>query len=252
MNKPFDGRIAVVTGGANGIGRASVLRFAEGGAAVAVLDIEDDPLAAVSEEIRAFGVRALPIKLDLTDRRQIQAAFERIGRELGPVDILLNNVGQTARERATEFWCSEPEVWDFVIGVSLMTTIACSRQVVPGMRERSYGKIVNIASDSAIIGDRSMADYCAAKAGVMGFTRSLARELAPYKVNVNAVCPGATKTRGPLRLPKEALERALAGIPMGEMCEPEDIANGVAFLASEASRFVTGQALVINGGRVFY
>lgn len=252
MNKPFEGRTAVVTGGANGIGRASVLRFAEGGAAVAVLDIEDEPLAAVAEEIRAFGVKALPIKLNLTDREQIQDAFETIGREFGPVDILLNNVGQTARERATEFWCSEPEVWDFVIGISLMTTITCSRQVVPGMRERNYGKIVNIASDSAIIGDRSMADYCAAKAGVMGFTRSLARELAPYKVNVNAVCPGATKTRGPMRLPKETLERALAGIPMGEMCEPEDIANGVAFLASDASRFVTGQALVINGGRVFY
>jgi len=103
-----------------------------------------------------------------------------------------------------------------------------------------------------LIGDRSMADYCAAKAGVMGFTRSLARELAPFKVNVNAVCPGATKTRGPMRLPKEALERALAGIPMGEMCEPEDIANSVAFLASDEARFITGQALVINGGRVFY
>jgi NAD(P)-dependent dehydrogenase (short-subunit alcohol dehydrogenase family) len=252
MGKRFEAKTAVVTGGANGIGRASALRFAQDGASVAILDIEDGPLAQTAEEIKSAGVRALPIALDLTSRTQISEAFIRIERELGPVDILLNNVGQTARERATEFWCSEPETWDFVIGISLMTTIACSRQVVPGMRERSSGKIVNIASDSAIIGDRSMADYCAAKAGVMGFTRSLARELASFKVNVNAVCPGATKTRGPMRLPKEALERALAGIPMGEMCEPEDIANGVAFLASDEARFITGQALVINGGRVFY
>ncbi len=252
MTRRFDGKIAVVTGGANGIGRASARLFAQGGAAVAVLDIEDGPLAETAGLIEAEGGKVLAITCDLLDRKAMADAFGRIGGELGPVDILLNNVGQTARERASEFWCSEPEIWDFVIGVSLMSTLFCSRQVVPSMRERKKGKIVNIASDTPIVGDHGIADYAAAKAGVMGFTRSLARELAGFGVNVNAVCPGATNTRGPKRLPKETYDRALAAIPMGHMCEPEDIANGVAFLASDDARFITGQALVINGGRVFY
>ncbi|MET0744910.1 MAG: SDR family oxidoreductase [Microvirga sp.] len=252
MTKRFEGKVAVVTGGANGIGRASARKFAQEGARVAVLDIEDGPLAETTALITEAGGEALAITINLLDRPQIVEAFARIERELGPVDILLNNVGQTARERASEFWNSDPEVWDFVVGVSLMTTLSCSRQVVPSMRERRTGKIVNIASDSPIAGDHGIADYAAAKAGVMGFTRSLARELAPFGVNVNSVCPGGTNTRGPRRLPKETFDRALAAIPMGHMCEPEDIANGVAFLASEDARFVTGQALVINGGRVFY
>jgi acetoacetyl-CoA reductase/3-oxoacyl-[acyl-carrier protein] reductase len=252
MSRRFEGKIAVVTGGANGIGRASAIRFAQDGAKVAVLDIEEGPLGETAAAIKAVGGQSLAIACDLMDRAQIEKAFARIASEFGPVDILLNNVGQTARERATEFWCSDPAIWDFVIGVSLMTTLSCSRQVVPAMRERKAGKIVNIASDSPIAGDHGIADYAAAKAGVMGFTRSLARELAPFGVNVNAVCPGGTNTRGPKRLPKETYDRALAAIPMGRMCEPEDIANGVAFLASEDARFVTGQALVINGGRVFY
>ena len=252
MSKWFEGKVAVVTGGGNGIGRASALRLAEGGADVAILDIEEGPLAESAQRVTGAGRRALPIPLDLTDTAAVEKAFKTIRAELGEIDILLNNVGQTARERATEFWCSDPHIWDFVIKVSLMTTLNCSRQVVPAMRERRAGKIVSIASDSALIGDAQVADYAAAKAGVIGFTRSLARELAPFKVNVNAVAPGPTKTRGPLRLPKEVYDRTVAMVPMGELCDPEDIANAVAFLASEQSRFVTGQILVVNGGRIFH
>lgn len=246
------GKIAVVTGGANGIGRASAVHFARAGAAVAILDIEAGPLEETAAAIRAAGGRALPIALDLTDRKQVVEAFARIRAELGAVDVLLNNVGQTAREKITEFWRSEPETWDFVIGVSLMTTLMCSRQVVGDMRERRSGKIVSIASDSPLAGDPNIADYSAAKLGVVGFTRSLAREMAPFGVNVNAVAPGATNTRGPRRMADDALARVVAQIPMGSMCEPEDIANAVGFLASEQARFITGQVLVVNGGRVFY
>ena len=246
------GKVAVVTGGANGIGRASAIHFALENAAVAILDIEDGPLEDTAEAIRRAGGRALPIALDLTDRKQVTEAFARVRAELGPVDILLNNVGQTAREKITEFWRSEPETWDFVVGVTLMTTLMCSRQVVGDMRERRSGKIVSIASDSPLAGDPNIADYSAAKLGVVGFTRSLAREMAPFGVNVNAVAPGATNTRGPRRMAGDALARVVAQIPMGSMCEPEDIAHAVGFLASEQARFITGQVLVVNGGRVFY
>lgn len=252
MELDFTRKIAVVTGGANGIGRACALRLARSGAAVALLDLEQAPLDETADLVRAMGREVLPIQLDLTSRPSVVDAFQRIRSEWGEVDVLVNNVGQTARERGTEFWCSEPEVWDFVISVSLMTTMMCSRQVVPAMRARRAGRIVNIASDAAILGDGRIADYAAAKAGVMGFTRSLAREMAPFAVSVNSVCPGATRTRMVDRLPEQTLKEATKNIPMGHMAEPEDIANAVAFLASDAARYITGQALVVNGGRVFY
>jgi acetoacetyl-CoA reductase/3-oxoacyl-[acyl-carrier protein] reductase len=248
----LSGKVAVVTGGANGIGRASAIRFGQDGAAVAILDLEEGPLQETAEAIRAAGGRVLPIALDLTNRSLVTDAFQRVRKELGPVHTLLNNVGQTAREKITEFWQSEPETWDFVIQISLMTTLMCTRLVLPDMRERKEGKIVSIASESPLAGDANIADYCAAKLGVVGFTRSIAREMAPFGVNVNAVAPGATNTRGPRRMPNDALARVVAQIPMGKMCEPEDIANAVSFLASEEARFITGQVLVVNGGRVFH
>ena len=253
MGVSFPGKVAVVTGGANGIGRASAVHFALEGAAVAILDIEAGPLEEAAEAIRRTGSRALPIALDLTDRKQVTEAFAQVTSELGAVDILLNNVGQTAREKVTEFWRSEPETWDFVIGVSLMTTLMCSRLVVGGMRERRSGKIVSIASDSPLAGDPNIADYSAGQDWAWSASpgRWRARS-APFGVNVNAVAPGATNTRGPRRMAGDALARVVAQIPMGSMCEPEDIANAVGFLASEQARFITGQLFVVNGGRVFY
>jgi len=252
MNAPLKGRIAVVTGSGNGIGRACAMRFAQEGADVAILDIEQDALNEVADSLKQFGNRVLPIHLDLTQRPLVVDAFAKIRRDLGDVDILHNNVGQTARQRITDFCSSEPEVWDFVIGVSLMPTIMCSRQVAPIMRDRKKGKIVSTASDSPLIGDVNIADYSAAKAGVMGFTRSLAREMAPFNVNVNCVCPGPTRTRMVDLLPKAQADSSVAGVLMGRWGEPSEIANAVYFLASDQSDFITGQALVVNGGRVFY
>jgi acetoacetyl-CoA reductase/3-oxoacyl-[acyl-carrier protein] reductase len=252
MPGKLGGTVAVVTGGANGIGRAAALRFAREGAAVAVLDLEEVPVQETAEAIRSTVAKVLPIALDLTNRPLVIDAFAKVRRDLGPVQTLLNNVGQTAREKITEFWQSEPETWDFVINVSLMTTLMCTRQVLPDMRERKRGKIVSISSESPLAGDANIADDCAAKLGVVGFTRSLAREMAPFGVTANAVAPGATNTRGPRRMPNDALAKVVAQIPTGQMCEPEDIANAVAFLASDEARLITGQILVVNGGRVFY
>jgi NAD(P)-dependent dehydrogenase (short-subunit alcohol dehydrogenase family) len=252
MSQPFSGQVVAVTGSANGIGKATATRFARDGAALALIDVEADALEATADELRALGAKVLAIEASVVDRAAVAAAFEQIHRSLGPVDVLVNNAGQTARERATEFWCSDPEVWDFVIDLSLKGTLNCTRQVVPAMRERRSGRIVSLSSDAAIVGDARIADYAAAKAGVMGFSRSLARELGPFGVTVNFVCPGATRTRMIDRIPKELLESSMAAIPMGKMCEPDDIANAIVFLASDQARFITGQGLVVNGGRSFY
>lgn len=252
MANRFDGRTALVTGGANGIGRASAIKFAEQGAKVAILDIEDGPLAETAETIRAVGGTVLPIVTNMRDRDAVSAAIEQAGRDLGPIDILLNNVGQTARKNASEFLASVPETWDFVLDLNLKVTMFVTWRIASGMRDRGYGKIVSISSDSTLIGDKNIVDYAAAKSGVTGFTRGLARELAPFGVNVNAVAPGVTNTRGPKQLPKETYEAALREIPLGHLAEPEDIANGIAFLSSDEARCITGQLLVINGGRIFY
>lgn len=252
MTRQFSGRVAVVTGGANGIGRAIALGFAAEGADVAIMDREEGPLGETAEEARRHGVRVLALSGDMTDKRQVAENFARVRAELGPVGMLTNNIGQTARENYSEFYLAKPETLEFVVGVSLMTTLMCSRQVVEDMRERRFGKIVSISSDSAMNGDIGTVDYAAAKSGVLGFTRALARELGPFKVNVNAVCPGPTNTRAMQRIPKDAYERAKNAIPLGELCEPEDIANAVVFLSSDKARFITGQTLMVNGGRVFY
>jgi acetoacetyl-CoA reductase/3-oxoacyl-[acyl-carrier protein] reductase len=243
----FGGRVAVVTGAANGIGRAIGMHMAERGATVALLDIEEDALADTANAISIFDGRSLPLLVDMTDRVAVVAAFLKVTAAYGPIDILVNNVGQTARERLSAFADSDPDTWEFVIRLSLMSTLLCTRQVAPAMRDRRSGKIVNIASDAPLYGSPHTADYSAAKLGVVGFTRTLARELGPFAVNVNAVSPGITNTRGPRRMAGNLLAEKLKEVPLGSMCEPEDIANAVGFLASDAARFITGQNLVVNG-----
>jgi NAD(P)-dependent dehydrogenase (short-subunit alcohol dehydrogenase family) len=243
------GRIAVVTGAAHGIGRASALRLAREGADLAVLDREGDALQEVAGAVAALGRQALPLVVDLTDAPAAREAFAAVRRGLGRVDVLFNNVGQSARERASEFHLSEESTWRFVIEVSLLTTLRCTREVVDEMRARRSGRIVNMSTESALYGDVGLADYAAAKMGVIGFTRALARELAPFGVNVNAVCPGAIRTRAHDRLPPAVIDRVRQSVPMGYVAEPEDVAGVVAFLASDDARYVTGQSILIDGGR---
>jgi NAD(P)-dependent dehydrogenase (short-subunit alcohol dehydrogenase family) len=243
------GRVAVVSGAANGIGRASALRLAAEGADLMIADREDDALQAVARAIERQGRQALAIAADWTDGGAVRDAFAAARRRFGRVDILFNNVGQSARERASEFHRSEEGVWRFVIEVSLLATMRATREVVEEMRERRSGRIINMSTESAFYGDVGLVDYAAAKMGVVGFTRSLARELAPFQVNVNAVCPGAIRTRAHERLPAEVIDRVRRSVPMGYVAEPEDVAGVVAFLASDDARYITGQSILIDGGR---
>ena len=245
----LSGRIAVVTGAANGIGRASALRLAREGADLVLVDREGDPLQEAARAVEAAGRPALPIVADWTDPDAVQAAVTAVRQRFGRIDILFNNVGQSARERASEFHLSTEETWRFVIEVSLLTTMRATRLVVEEMRARRSGRIVNMSTESAFYGDVGFVDYAAAKMGVVGLTRSLARELAPFHVNVNAVCPGAIRTRAHDRLPKEVIDKVRTSVPMGYVAEPEDVAGVVAFLASDDARYITGQSILIDGGR---
>jgi NAD(P)-dependent dehydrogenase (short-subunit alcohol dehydrogenase family) len=242
-------KVAVVTGAGNGIGRASALCLAREGADLVLLDVEGAAVESTGEAARGLGRQALALCVDCTSDAAVADAFARARERFGHVDILFNNVGQSGRERASEFWQSDPEVWRFVVEVSLMTTLRVSRHVVGEMRARGGGKIINMSSESALYGDTGLADYAAAKLGVIGFTRALARELAPFRVNVNAVCPGAIRTRAHDRLPREVIDRIRGSVPMGYVAEPEDVGHAVVFLASEDSRYITGQTIVIDGGR---
>lgn len=242
----FKGKTVAITGAAHGIGAATARRFLGEGAKVAVIDREAEGFAESFAGRPAD--RLLTMAGDCTDASVLGDFYARTVEAFGPVDVLFNNVGQSGRERAALFHESQEEVWRFVLEVSLFTAMRMSRLVVPAMRERG-GRIVNMSSDAALVGDAGLSDYATAKMGIVGFTRSLARELAPHRVTVNAVAPGAIRTRAHDRLTPAVLDRIKATTPAGFIAEPEDVAGCVAFLASEDARYVTGQTLLIDGGR---
>jgi NAD(P)-dependent dehydrogenase (short-subunit alcohol dehydrogenase family) len=242
----FAGKTVLVTGAAHGIGAATVRRFLGEGAKVAAIDLEPDGFAENFAD--APPARLLKVVGDCTDAAALSGFHEQAVKGFGPIDILFNNVGQSGRERASQFHESDEAVWRFVLEISLLTTMRLSRLVAPEMRRRG-GRIVNMSSDAAFVGDAGLVDYATAKMGIVGFTRALARELAPHGVTVNAVAPGAIRTRAHDRMPPSVIERIKTTTPAGFIAEPEDVAGVVAFLASQDARYITGQTLLIDGGR---
>lgn len=235
----FRGRSVIVTGAARGIGRAVAARFAAAGAEVVICDVDSEELAAAAAEIGAEGVVA-----DVSDsgdaERVVAVAIERSGR----VDVLFNNAGLL---RDAVIWKIDDEAWDQVVGISLGGTFRMTRACIPHFRAQAYGRVVNVTSYTGLHGNIGQAAYAAAKSGVIGFTRTAAKELARFGVTVNAISPNA-RTRMIESVPEEPLARLLEQIPMGRFAEPEEIAAAVLFLAGEQSGYVTGAILPVDGG----
>jgi 3-oxoacyl-[acyl-carrier protein] reductase len=247
MAQDFSGKIAVVTGGGNGIGAATCRAFAAAGARVAVLDRVRDAAERAASGIAGSGGTATAYAVDVTNRAAFNAVAAAIAEATGGIDILVNGAGTTVRRMIPEMG---PEDWDRVIAVNLTGAFNGIQAVLPHMRKRGGGAIVNVAS---IAGQRisfgGTANYTASKAGLLGLTRHAAYELAPDRIRVNAVCPGPTATAFSGALPSEDVKAARAQrIPLGRMCEPEDIADPILFLAGEAARMITGIALTVDGG----
>ncbi len=241
----FQGQIAAVTGGAQGIGAAIAARlFEEGAAFVAVLDVNGDKARAAAAAIDPSGERARGYACDVSDGESVRRVTEDIRNTRGQISILVNNAGIT---RDAMFHKMTEEQWDAVINVNLKGMFHCCKAVVPGMREQKYGKIVNLASVSAF-GNIGQTNYGASKAGVIGFTKCLAREVARNNVTVNCIAPSYIDTDMLRGVPDEVMQRFLAAIPMNRLGRPEELAAAVAFLCSDDSSFVTGECLVVSGG----
>jgi len=243
--KGLEGKVALVTGAGRGIGKAIATRFADEGARVAVADVDESTASATATTL---GHGAIAVRMDVTDTASVARAVADVAERLGAIDVLVNNAGW---DKVEPFVKSQEETWDRVIAINLKGPIRCARAVLDSMIERRAGKIVSIGSDAGRTGSTGEAVYSAAKAGVIGFSKTLAREVARYRINVNVVCPGPTNT--PLLQEiaggNDKLMAALKqAIPLGRTGEPDDIAAAVAFLASEDAGFITGQTLSVSGG----
>lgn len=235
----FDGKTVLITGGGGGIGAAIAQRLHREGARVAVTDRDVSALPQ--------GERWYLHEADFLTEGVPEAFHAAVLSAFGPVDILINNLGQSGRERAAPFHRSREEVWRFVMEISLFSAMRMTRLCAGDLQARG-GRIINMSSLAAFTGNPGLADYAAAKMGLVGFTRSLAREMAPFGVTVNALAPGAIRTAAHAAMPAGIIEDIIAKTPVGFVGTPEDVAAAAAFLASSEARYITGQTLLIDGG----
>jgi 2-hydroxycyclohexanecarboxyl-CoA dehydrogenase len=241
-------KVAIVTGGGQGIGRAIALELAGEGAKVCVADLNPETAQKTAAEIMAMQKEAIAVKTDVTDLGQCEAMVKETIAAFGSVDIIVNNVGWDKME---PFMNSEPATWDKVIAINLRGPINCFRAVLPAMIERKYGRIVSISSDAGRVGSSGEAVYSGAKGGIIAFSKTVAREVARYGITVNCVAPGPTDTplfaavAGDNPAIAEGLKKA---IPLRRLAQPEDIAGAVGFFASDKASYVTGQVLSVSGG----
>lgn len=241
-------RVAIITGAARGIGRSIALRLAADGAKLALMDMLEEPLAeTVTLATEAGSPRAVAYKVNVTDEQQVETTVDKVAEEFDGIDVLVNNAGITRDDLLLRM---ETSAWDAVIAVNLKGTFLMTRAAAKHMMRGRRGRIVNIASVSGLVGNPGQANYSASKAGVVGLTKTTARELAGRNITANAVAPGFIETDMTAVLPDAVKEKAKANIPLKRMGRPEDVAEAVAFFASDEASYITGQVIAVDGGMV--
>jgi len=238
-------RVGIITGGARGIGEAIALGFAKNGVNLAIADINLNAADETAARLTTLGVKAVGIKLDVSNAESVKQAFEDIRKEFKRIDILINNAGITKDSLLLRM---KEEDWDAVININLKGIFLCSREAIKDMSKQRYGRIVNITSVAAFMGNPGQANYSASKAGIVGFTKTIAKEYASRGITVNAVAPGFIQTAMTDVLSDSVKEEMKRLIPLGRFGTVEDIANAVIFLASPDSGYITGQVIHVNGG----
>jgi len=238
-------RVAFITGASRGIGRATALTLCRAGFDIVVASPEIEKNEEVAAEIRACSGEAMTLNLDVTSAESVKQAFAKALAEKSRIDVLVNNAGITRDGLAVRMKQAD---WDLVLRLNLDGAFLCTQAVLPSMMRNRWGRIVNIASVVGQAGSAGQANYAASKAGLIGLTKALAQEMASRGITVNAVAPGYIATDMTAVLSEEVREKILAGVPLGRMGKPEDIAAAVKFLASEDASYITGQVLAVNGG----
>lgn len=242
----LDGKIAIVTGAGSGIGSAIALDLARNGADVAIVDLKIEAANAICAEIVKMGRRSLAVSANVANFADAQAVVDKVVRELGRVDILVNNAGVN---RDAVIWKMTEAQWDDSVDINLKGCFNYIRAIAPLFKEQNSGKIVNVTSINGMRGKFGQSNYAAAKAGIIGLTKTIARELAKSNVNCNAVAPGLIETDMMKALPEEAKQKAMSEILLGRMGAPQEVAWLVTFLSSEKSRHITGEVIKIDGGQ---
>jgi len=241
----LSGRVALVTGASQGIGQACARKLAETGATVALAARNREKLGQVAAQISAAGGKAAAFQLDVRDEEQIKAAIKGAIAELGKIDILVNNAGITRDQLVMRM---KRDDWDAVLNTNLTSAYLCIQQVIPGMLKQRWGRIINVTSVFGQMGQAGQANYAASKAGLIGLTMAIAREVGSRNITCNAVAPGFIATAMTDVLPAEIKEIGLKAIPLGRIGTTEDVAGAVRFLASEEASYITGHVLNVNGG----
>ena len=240
-------KVALITGGARGIGQAIAMAFAKEGADIAVADVNLETAQETALEIELLGRKALALEMDVTSYEKVEEGVNKILDKMGKVDILVNNAGITKDNLLLRMSQSE---WDAVINVNLKGTFNCIRAVSRPMVKEGSGRIISSASIIGLMGNPGQANYAASKAGIIALTKTVAKELASRNINANAVAPGFIQTEMTAKLPEDIKKRMLEAIPLAKLGTPGDVANLCVFLASDESSYITGQTIIIDGGMV--